>query len=94
MHEIRISTSAEHELENIIFYSREHWGDLRATRTLNEFDRTFAQISVFPETGLFDENINVYKKAMIHVPFLILYKIRSEAKKVDVIQIIHMRRNK
>jgi len=78
---------AEHDLEKIVDYSIEHWGDIQAVKYVDAIEEVVQMLADNPDLGL---NRDVLSSGVFSFPcqFHILYYIKA-AHGVSVIRILH-----
>lgn len=87
MHRVRITRTANDDLESIQAYGLAEFGAKSAFAFMAGFDRIFARLGSYPLAGVAAPHYGRAVRSYLHSPYRVLY--RFEAGIVSVLRVIH-----
>ena len=87
MNQVRIRKQARKELEDILKYTKDNWGEQQVSIFINQFDDLLFYLSFSPHLGRKTKLLNTYTIPFSKLPFVILYEVKDDF--VIVNKVIH-----
>ena len=88
---VRISSTAQADLEVIALQSAEDWGKTEAKRYIDTLVRGFDRIQTFPYAGRSVDYSPLQLRALPIVSHVVYYHVHEADHVVDIVRVLHVR---